>query len=115
MKSQSYSYYDPSIGRWLSKDPILFNGGDTNLYGYVLQDPVNLVDFDGESPEIINNIIYKIPAKYLIPKSRNLPVRDDNVMPDLNDLPIKCEPPAGRKNFPRVPSPRKPRISKGAV
>jgi RHS repeat-associated protein len=36
--------YDPEVGRWLSKDPILFDGGDTNLYGYVLQDPVNLVD-----------------------------------------------------------------------
>ncbi|MCB0411731.1 MAG: hypothetical protein KDD22_04355, partial [Bdellovibrionales bacterium] len=24
----------------MSKDPILFAGGDTNLYGYVLNDPV---------------------------------------------------------------------------
>ena len=36
--------YDAEIGRWLSKDPILFAGGDTNLYGYVMQDPVNFVD-----------------------------------------------------------------------
>ena len=27
-----------------AKDPILFAGGDTNLYGYVLGDSVNLVD-----------------------------------------------------------------------
>lgn len=40
--------YDPSIGRWLSKDPILFSGGDTNLYGYVLQDPVNWIDPTGK-------------------------------------------------------------------
>ena len=39
-----YREYDPEIGRWLGKDPLLFGGGDTNLYGYVLQDPVNLVD-----------------------------------------------------------------------
>jgi len=39
--------YDGSIGRWLSKDPILFNGGDTNLYGYVLNDPVNFIDPTG--------------------------------------------------------------------
>ena len=39
--------YDPETGRWTSKDPILFGGGDTNLYGYVLQDPVNFVDPDG--------------------------------------------------------------------
>lgn len=42
--------YDASIGRWLSKDPILFAGGDTNLYGYVLQDPINWIDSDGLSP-----------------------------------------------------------------
>jgi RHS repeat-associated protein len=39
--------YDAEVGRWLSKDPIGFNGGDTNLYGYVLNDPVNLVDPSG--------------------------------------------------------------------
>jgi len=39
--------YDAEIGRWTSKDPILFNGGDTNLFGYVLGDPVNLVDPTG--------------------------------------------------------------------
>src|ERR1700687_2596165 len=36
--------YDPSTGRWTAKDPILFNGGDTNIYGYVLADPVNKID-----------------------------------------------------------------------
>lgn len=39
--------YNPSIGRWTAKDPILFNGGDTNLYGYVLNDPVDLTDSSG--------------------------------------------------------------------
>ena len=46
--------YDPSIGRWLSKDPILFNGGDTNLYGYVLQDPVNWIDPEGTTQKAID-------------------------------------------------------------
>ena len=36
--------YDPTTGRWTAKDPIGFAGGDTNLYGYVLNDPVNWVD-----------------------------------------------------------------------
>ena len=40
--------YDAETGRWMSKDPIGFNGGDTNLYGYVLQDPVNFVDPNGK-------------------------------------------------------------------
>jgi hypothetical protein len=36
--------YDPDVGRWTAKDPIGFSGGDTDLYGYVLNDPINLVD-----------------------------------------------------------------------
>ncbi|UBB17180.1 RHS repeat-associated core domain-containing protein [Comamonas odontotermitis] len=39
--------YDAETGRWTAKDPILFEGGDTNLYGYVLQDPVNYIDPEG--------------------------------------------------------------------
>ncbi len=42
--------YDPFIGRWTAKDPILFAGGDTNLYGYVLGDPVGGIDIDGLFP-----------------------------------------------------------------
>ncbi|MCG8417288.1 MAG: hypothetical protein MJE77_05005, partial [Proteobacteria bacterium] len=39
--------YDPTIGRWTTKDPIGFAGGDTNLYAYVANDPVNLLDPSG--------------------------------------------------------------------
>jgi RHS repeat-associated protein len=42
--------YDAQTGRWTAKDPILFAGGDTNLFGYVLGDPVNWVDEDGLNP-----------------------------------------------------------------
>lgn len=42
--------YDPMVGRWTAKDPIRFAGGDLNLYGYVLNDPINLVDLDGYEP-----------------------------------------------------------------
>ena len=44
--------YDPEIGRWTSKDPIQFNGGDSNLYGYVFQDPVNFTDSTGLDVDI---------------------------------------------------------------
>ncbi len=37
-------YYDPDTGRFLSKDPIRFRGGDVNLYRYALNNPVNWVD-----------------------------------------------------------------------
>jgi RHS repeat-associated protein len=42
-----YRDYDPEVGRWTAKDPIGFAGGDTDLYGYVLNDPVNWVDTSG--------------------------------------------------------------------
>lgn len=39
--------YDASIGRWVSKDPILFGGGQSNLYVYVGNDPINRIDPTG--------------------------------------------------------------------
>ncbi|MGH7772357.1 MAG: RHS repeat-associated core domain-containing protein, partial [Candidatus Binatia bacterium] len=44
--------YDPETGRWTAKDPIQFAGGDTNLYGYVLNDPVNWIDPLGLAGEL---------------------------------------------------------------
>lgn len=39
--------YDSEVGRWTAKDPIGFAGGDANLYGYVVQDPINSLDIFG--------------------------------------------------------------------
>lgn len=39
--------YDAETGRWAEKDPVGFEGRDTNLYAYALADPVNLVDLSG--------------------------------------------------------------------
>lgn len=36
--------YDPEIGRWTSKDPIGFDGGQANVYAYVGNDPCNQID-----------------------------------------------------------------------
>jgi len=40
-------YYDPTIGRFISSDPIEFLAGDFNFYRYVGNDPVNWVDPSG--------------------------------------------------------------------
>ena len=40
--------YDPEMGRWTSKDPIRFEARDSNIFGYVLNDPVNFIDPEGQ-------------------------------------------------------------------
>ena len=47
--------YDAETGRWTSKDPIMFGGGDTNFYDYSLQNPVTLVDVSGLAVTIVIN------------------------------------------------------------
>jgi RHS repeat-associated protein len=42
-----YRDYDPDIGRWTAKDPILFGGGSSDLYGYCMGDPINHIDHFG--------------------------------------------------------------------
>ena len=41
-------YYDPTLERFISEDPIGFASGDFNWYRYVMNSPVNLVDPNGE-------------------------------------------------------------------
>ena len=42
--------YDPSVGRWTSKDPIRFDGSGLNFYVYAWNDPVDLQDPTGRVP-----------------------------------------------------------------
>jgi len=67
--------YDAETGRWTSKDPIGFSGGDTNLYGYVLQDPVNGVDPEGLEPKATDKT-YGLPDKFMNWAHRNTEMKD---------------------------------------
>ena len=44
--------YDPTIGRWTTKYPIGFAGGDTNLYAYVGGNPMSYSDPTGLKTEV---------------------------------------------------------------
>jgi RHS repeat-associated protein len=39
-----WRYFDPDVGRYTKTDPIGFWGGDVNLYAYVQNNPINLID-----------------------------------------------------------------------
>jgi len=58
-------YYDPMEGRFISKDPIGFAGGDVNLYGYTGNNPINLTDPTG-------NTVYVCAEKADIPLNDKL-------------------------------------------
>jgi RHS repeat-associated protein len=46
--------YDAETGRWTAKDPLIFDSwGSTNSYQYVLSDPINLIDPEGEQPPLL--------------------------------------------------------------
>jgi RHS repeat-associated protein len=60
--------YAPWIGRWTTKDPIGFGGGDTLLYGYVGGDPIQFVDPSGLAIIVDNGLgpdWLKDPVGYL--------------------------------------------------
>ncbi|HEV8582816.1 MAG TPA: RHS repeat-associated core domain-containing protein, partial [Thermoanaerobaculia bacterium] len=65
--------YDPETGRWTAKDPILFDGGDANLYSYSLNDPVNFADADGlrvtpGAPPVAPPVPRPVPPPTFCPK-----------------------------------------------
>jgi RHS repeat-associated protein len=58
--------YDASVGRWVSKDPIRFDGG-INIYVYLDDDPINGVDSNGmgKSLSCLTGCWLSHQAKYL--------------------------------------------------
>ena len=46
LSSIASAHYDPTLGRWLNRDPIAEHGGG-NLYGFVGNDGVRKIDYLG--------------------------------------------------------------------
>jgi RHS repeat-associated protein len=59
-------YYDPRAGRFITKDPIGFGGGDVNLYGYVKNNPISRTD-----PFGLFKCVYSISRHTMICDSNN--------------------------------------------
>lgn len=49
--------YDPTVGRWTTKDPIGFAGGDTNLYGYVANCSLRIFAWAAQEAESATNVL----------------------------------------------------------
>jgi RHS repeat-associated protein len=89
-----YRDYDPETGRWTARDPIGFDGGDTNLYGYVLGDPVNGIDPEGTVVQAIGAVVAAGGVLYLGKKVYDTicsigDISDSNSkMMEINDLDV---------------------------
>jgi len=65
----THRYYDPTLGRWVTRDPIGSNGG-LNIYGYCKEDPVGNVDQSGFSVYVYRTPVEIFPNSWHI--SRHL-------------------------------------------
>ena len=84
--------YDAETGRWIAKDPIGFTGGDTNLYGYVYNDPINLVDPLGKSPS--GSLIRLVEIMRLLLELAGTTNQPSDLFP-TSPIPVPGAPPPG--------------------
>jgi RHS repeat-associated protein len=59
-----FRYYNPSTGRWLSRDPIEEDGG-VNLYGFTKNASIGEIDVLGQmsfDPKVLIDILTKLPS-----------------------------------------------------
>ncbi|HKK63155.1 MAG TPA: RHS repeat-associated core domain-containing protein [Bacteroidales bacterium] len=68
----NYRYYNPDLGRWLSRDPIGEQGG-LNVYGFVGNNGVNEVDILGLSFESPGPVYTKGPIESYDPPHLDFP------------------------------------------
>ena len=55
-------WYDAGVGRWISQDPIGFEGGDANIYRYVGNGPTHATDPTGLVPWGTPEWFYQLPG-----------------------------------------------------
>ena len=86
-----YRDYDAYTGKWTAKDPIGFAGGDSNLYGYVLGDPVNFVDPMGLYKHYGNWCGPNWTGGYTKPWDQLSPYEQGHTLPPVDPLDNCCK------------------------
>ena len=66
--------YDPAVARWTAKDSIGFEGDGSNLYDYVLADPVSRIDPEG-TESLFQQVTGMTFRQSIIHVFRNTPLR----------------------------------------
>jgi len=104
--------YDAEAGRWMGKDPILFEGTGANLYLYALVDPVNLIDLEGEfvapASGVVGGVVVEVGGTVVLAAGSALVIGvaigtginyfvEDYIQEGLDKLFLYEEPEAGRK------------------
>ena len=74
-------YYDASVGRFISEDPSGMTDGP-NLYSYVLSNPVNYVDPDGQ--QLIETMTVTSTVTMTLPVGTTPPIQPPTI--DLGDI-----------------------------
>jgi RHS repeat-associated protein len=81
--------YSAHEGRWTTKDPIGFSGGVSNLYEYVLNDPINIVDFYGlQGIALSQEEVLLIRVKELMNSLNDAYDVRQNIKENINDIKI---------------------------
>jgi len=78
-------YYDPVVGRFVTKDPIGFAGGDVNLYNYVDGNAVNDTDPEGLGTAVPIPAPMPLPPIF-VPQTRLTPQQWQNMKEDISNL-----------------------------
>ncbi len=84
-------FYDAGVGRFLSEDPLGFEGGDWNLYAYVGGNPVTGIDPEGLQVEqvtaydIVKNVL-KWPVSSFNKSLKNIKTEKEKVSKGYADL-----------------------------
>ncbi|MFN0278161.1 MAG: RHS repeat-associated core domain-containing protein [Pyrinomonadaceae bacterium] len=79
-------WYHPQIGRFISEDPIGFQGGDINLYGYVTNNPLMFRDPSGTFVPIVAGGVVVAILILTSPSYVNAPAPGDPVYRPDNPL-----------------------------